>query len=239
MKPLAASPNLDLPALTLGERLYAQIKQLIFDFALLPGERFSESELANRVQVSRTPLRQALQRLQREGLLRVYPKSGWQVAELDFVTFDQLSALRLLLETHAVARLCELESRPGLAELAESWLVPPAERHTACLAVDRLDEVFHSTLVQATGNPEMLRVHADITERIRLIRRLDFVKPARIEATYDEHAAIVRAITLRRADEAQRLMRAHAQQSQLEARHITHDLLRQARERFVSDQGGL
>ncbi len=239
MKLLASSSNLDLPAHTLGERLYAQIKQLIFDFELLPGERFSESELANRMQLSRTPLRHALQRLQREGYLRVFPKSGWQVAELDFVAFDQLYALRLLLETHAVTRLCELEARPGLAELAETWLVPPAERHTACLAVDRLDEVFHSALVQAAGNPEMLRVHDDITERIRLIRRLDFVKPARIEATYEEHAAIVRAITLRRADEAQRLLRAHVQHSQLEARHITQDLLWQARERFARNPGGV
>ena len=83
----------ELPAGTLAERVYAQIKQLIFDFVLLPGDRFSESELANRVQVSRTPLRQALQRLQREGFLLVFPKSGWQVAPLDFETFDQLNGL--------------------------------------------------------------------------------------------------------------------------------------------------
>ncbi len=233
MKLAAASPAVDLPAHTLSERLYAQIKQLIFDFGLLPGERFSESEMANRVQVSRTPLRQALQRLQREGYLQVFPKSGWQVSELDFKAFDQLYALRLLIETHAVTRLCEQENRPLLAELAETWLLPPAMRQVACLAVDRLDEVFHSALVAATGNDEMLRVHADITERIRIVRRLDFVKPARIEATYDEHAAILRAITLRRSDEAQRLLRAHVQHSQLEARHITLDLLQQARLRFA------
>lgn len=229
-----ASPLLDLPANTLAERLYAQIKQLIFDFALLPGDRFSESEMANRVQVSRTPLRQALQRLQKEGFLVVYPKSGWEVAPLDFAALDQLYEMRLLIETHAVARLCDLEQRPGLAQLAESWLVPPADRHSACLAVDLLDETFHRTLVQASGNSEMQRIHADLTERIRIVRRLDFVKPHRIEATYDEHAAIVRAITLRRSDEATRLIKAHARQSQLEARHLSLDLLHQARQRFAA-----
>lgn len=228
---LSSAPQ-SLPAATLAERVYAQIKQLIFDFVLLPGDRFSESELANQVQVSRTPLRQALQRLQREGFLLVFPKSGWQVAPLDFEAFDQLYDLRVLLETHAVARLCELEERPALEGLAEVWLIKPSERQAAAMAVDRLDEAFHSALVGATGNTEMMRVHDDITERIRIIRRLDFTKPNRVEATYEEHARILRAITRRRSDEAQRLLRAHVEQSKLEVRHITLDTLYQARQRM-------
>ena len=75
----------------------------------------------------------------------------------------------------------------------------------------------------------MARVHRSITERIRIIRRLDFTKPARIEATYDEHARILCAITRRRGDEAQRLLRAHIEQSKTEVRHITLDMLYRAR----------
>jgi DNA-binding GntR family transcriptional regulator len=221
-----------LPSETLADRAYADIKQRICDFRLLPGDRFSESELAQTVQVSRTPLRQALQRLQREGFLLVFPKSGWQVAPLDFEVFDQLYDLRVLLETHAVARLCELEDRPALAELADIWLVKPTERELGA-PVDSLDEAFHATLVSAAGNLEMVRVHEDITERIRIIRRLDFTQPARVETTYDEHARILRAITRRRTEEAQRLLRAHVAQSKLEVRHITLDMLHQARQRAV------
>jgi DNA-binding GntR family transcriptional regulator len=95
--------------------------------------------------------------------------------------------------------------------------------------VGRLDEAFHMQLVQASGNREMARVHREITERIRIIRRLDFTKPARVEATYDEHAGILRAVTRRRGDEAQRLLRAHVAQSKLEVRHITLDMLYRAR----------
>ncbi|MFT3858420.1 MAG: GntR family transcriptional regulator [Aquabacterium sp.] len=231
---MLVSPPASLPAVTLAERVYAQIKQLIFDFVLLPGDRFSESDLANQVQVSRTPLRQALQRLQREGFLLVFPKSGWQVAPLDFETFDQLYDLRVLLETHAVAKLCEAEDRPALRELADTWLIKPGERQTAFITVDKLDEAFHSSLVRATGNAEMARVHEDITERIRIIRRLDFTKPERVEATYDEHARIIRAITRRRSDEAQRLLKAHVAQSKAEVRHITLDMLYQARQRIAA-----
>lgn len=225
------TPASDVPAATLAERAYADIKQRICDFQLLPGDRFSESDLAQTVQVSRTPLRQALQRLQREGFVQVFPKSGWQVAPLDFEVFDQLYDLRVLLETHAVARLCAMEERPALADLANIWLVPSTERDGATAPVDVLDEAFHATLVRAAGNLEMVRVHEDITERIRIIRRLDFTQPARVELTYDEHARILRAVTRRRGEEAQRLLRAHVAQSKLEVRHITQDMLHQARQR--------
>lgn len=227
--PSAPFSGLATGAPSLADRAYGQIKQMIFDFVLLPGDRFSESDLVDRLQVSRTPLRQALQRLQREGFLLVFPKSGWQVAPLNFEVFDQLYDLRVLLETHAIAKLCEAEERPVLTALANTWLVAEAERHPVQAMVDRMDEEFHSALVRAAGNEEMARVHDDITERIRIIRRLDFTKPARVQVTYDEHARIIRAISRRRTDEAQRLLRAHIEQSKLEVRHITLDMLYRAR----------
>lgn len=229
-----APPAPEAAPATLGDQAYAQIKQLIFDFALMPGDRFSETELAERVQVSRTPLRQALQRLQREGFLRVFPKAGWQVAPLDFDQFDELYDLRVLLECQAVQLLCDAVQRPALTELVQVWSVPAAERLDDADQVRELDEQFHQKLVQAAGNREMARVHQDITERIRIIRRLDFTQPARVEATYQEHARILRAIGQRRADEARRLLRAHIEQSKLEVRHITLDMLYRLRRRGAS-----
>jgi DNA-binding GntR family transcriptional regulator len=223
--PVLALADTAAAAATLADQAYAQIKQLIFDFELMPGDRFSETELAERVQVSRTPLRQALQRLQREGFLQVFPKAGWQVAPLDFDQFDALYDLRVLLECHAAQQLCEAEDRPALQALAEVWLVNAADREAEPERVRDLDETFHQQLVTSTGNREMARVHQDITERIRIIRRLDFTKPNRVEATYQEHARILRAITQRRTGEAQRLLRAHIEQSKLEVRHITLDML--------------
>lgn len=214
---------------TLADQAYARLKQMIFDFRLMPGNRCSESELAQRLSVSRTPLRQALQRLEREGFLQVLPKVGWQVAPLDFDVFDELYDLRILIECHAAQQLALAEERPALQVLADVWLAPEDRRLADGAAVGQLDEAFHSQLVQASGNREMARVHREITERIRIIRRLDFTKPARVAATYDEHARILRAVTRRRGDEAQRLLRAHIEQSKLEVRHITLDTLYRAR----------
>jgi len=220
-----------LPSATLAEQAYGLVKQAIFDFELMPGDRFSEAELSQATGVSRTPLRQALQQLQREGFVQVFPKSGWQVAPLDFDVFDQLYDLRVLLESHAVQRLCQIEERPQLRTLADVWLVPPGERNVDPDEVRRLDESFHNELVRASGNAEMARVHQEITERIRIVRRLDFTKRPRVAATYDEHARILRAVTRRRAEEAMRLVAAHIEQSKLEVRHITLDMMFRARQR--------
>jgi len=215
---------------TLAGRAYAQVKALIFEFALLPGDHFSESSLSRQVQVSRTPLRQALQRLEREGFLRVFPKLGWQVAPLDFEVFDELYDLRTLIECDAARRLCQSDPGPQLDALVATWMVDEPSRSRDAARVGSLDEGFHETLVAACGNREAARVHREITERIRIIRRLDFTQHSRIDATYDEHARILRAILRRRPDEATRLLRAHIEASKLEVRRITIDRMYRARQ---------
>jgi len=132
--------------------------------------------------------------------------------------------LRMVLETEAVRRLCAMapdSNQAALAALAAIWLVAPEARLPDMARVGELDEAFHCTLVEAAGNPEMARVHRDVTERIRLIRRLDFTKPARVDATYEEHGRILRAVLAHRSDEACRLLRSHIGASQAEVRKIT------------------
>jgi len=212
------------PPTSRADQVYQQLKRDIADFRLVPGDRFSEHDLCKRLSVSRTPVRQALHRLQQEGLVDVMFRSGWRVLPFDFNQFDQLYDLRLVLETTAVQRLCQQEaalSSPLLLALKERWLVPVHERSSDATAVAGWDEAFHETLVQAAGNPEMARVHHEVTERIRIIRRLDFLKQMRIDATYDEHAKILRAILSRKADRADLLLRSHIQSSQVEVRKIT------------------
>jgi DNA-binding GntR family transcriptional regulator len=207
-----------------AEEVYAQLKKDIADFRLVPGDRFSEHDICHRLAVSRTPVRQALFRLQQEGLVEVMFRSGWRVLPFDFDKFDQLYDLRMVLETTAAQRLCQqeaAESSPLLEGLKERWLVPATERSSDATQVAAWDEAFHETLVKAAGNAEMARVHHDVTERIRIIRRLDFLKQMRIDATYDEHAKILRAIIARKADRAELLLRSHIQSSQVEVRKIT------------------
>lgn len=216
----------------LSERIYSQLKDDIFEFRLLPGDRFSEGDIAARMQASRTPVRLALYRLEREGYLEVYFRSGWQVKPFDFRYFEELYDLRIVLEQASVRRLCALaDPHAALEALSRIWLVPPAERLTEQREVSALDEAFHCGLVEAAGNTEMARVHRDVSEKIRIIRRLDFTQPARLEATYDEHARILTALMHHRAEEAQQLLRAHIEISKAEVRKITLHRLHCARDR--------
>jgi len=232
--PLAPSPPLPLPAVfrTRADEVYAQLKRDVAEFILVPGDRFTENEISDRLGVSRTPVRQALFRLQQEGFVEVLFRSGWRVLPFDFDQFEQLYDLRMVLETTAVHRLCETDrgiNRQMLSDLANIWLVPPSQRSSDNAQVAEWDEAFHCALVAAAGNGEMARVHRDVTDRIRIIRRLDFTKQPRIDATYDEHAKILKAIRANRGDQAAMLLRAHIETSQAEVRKITLHQVHMAR----------
>jgi DNA-binding GntR family transcriptional regulator len=205
----------------LAGSVYEQLKSDIFEFRLLPGTRFSENEIARRARVSRTPVREALFRLEREGYLEVHAKSGWSVRALDFAALDHLYDVRLILECEAVRKLSAGNPRVALAGLEKIWLVAPRQRLTDGARVARLDEEFHAKLVAAAGNPELARLHQTITERIRIVRRLDFTHPERVIYTYIEHGQILRAILARKPAKAIGLLREHIEESKCEVRKIS------------------
>jgi DNA-binding GntR family transcriptional regulator len=215
---------------SLAEHAYAEIKQKIFNFEMMPGDLISEGNLAKIVNVSRTPLRQALQQLQHGGFIKAIPKIGWQVAPLDFDKLDELYDFRILIESNAVKALCNSNRDNQIfKELQKIWLTPKSKRSFNTVEVGILDEQFHTSLVKASGNEEMLKTHSEITERIKIVRRLDFTKSHRISSTYDEHGQIIKAILAGRAAEAQRLLNAHIEQSKIEVRKITLGMLQDAR----------
>jgi DNA-binding GntR family transcriptional regulator len=207
---MTATP-IPLPAarVNLAEQVYATLKAQIHDFQLVAGDRFSEADLGSRLGVSRTPVREALFRLRSEGFLDVEPKLGWFVKPIDFGKLEQLYDLRIVLELASVLRLCtRSEDPPELDALKASG---SCRWPSACLTRDRSVR----------------------TERIRIIRRLDFTRPDRIEATYTEHAKILRAVIQRKADQAQLLLKAHVEQSKAEVRKITLHTLQEARARLA------
>jgi DNA-binding GntR family transcriptional regulator len=217
---------------SLAEQAYAALKDELHTFRLVPGDRLSEAELGARLGVSRTPVREALFRLRNEGFIDLESKAGWFVRPIDFDRLEQLYDLRVLLELASVARLCaRSEPVPELEALKAVWLVPAAERLADVQQVGEHDEQFHATLVRAAGNAEVARVHWDVTERIRIVRRLDFTRADRIDATYAEHAKILRAVMQRKADQAQLLLKSHIEQSKAEVRKITLATLHEARSR--------
>ncbi|ANJ65995.1 GntR family transcriptional regulator [Halothiobacillus diazotrophicus] len=214
----------------LAEQVYIQIKRELFAFRLLPGERFSENDIVRLTGASRTPVREALNRLAREGFVTVQNRAGWRVRDLDFAVFDQLYEVRTLIELSVVERLAARPPLTALDRLNATWQVAPAARRHDGESVFALDEAFHAELVAASGNEELARIHQGVTERIRIVRQLDFTEPHRIAATYEEHGAILKAIGQQQPAEARRLMQAHIETSRQEVRKISLHRLYEARE---------
>jgi len=214
---------------SLAEMVHQQIRNDIYDFHLLPGERYTEANLVERYKVSRTPLRLALHMLLREGFLnKGNGHAAWQIPPINLDYFQDLYELRVNLELIAIRKICTIETPPDFSALKNFWFVSEADRSTDGQAVANADEFFHSTLVKASGNSEMSRVHTDITERIRIIRRLDFIEGARITAAYEEHANLLRALIKRKQELAELLLKAHIEVSCSEIRNLTLHRLSEA-----------
>ncbi len=216
----------------LAARVYQRLKTELFDFQLLPGDRFTENEVATNLNVSRTPVREALMRLQKEGYLQMKFRAGWQVKPFDFRYYQELYDLRIILETASLKAWAKTASDKWLAQLtalAEFWMVPPFERSQSGQILFGEDEVFHRTLVSWGENREVMRLHEEITERIRIIRRLDFSDDARLTATYNEHELILKHLKLGQVEQACQVLESHIAASRASVETITLARLETAR----------
>lgn len=182
------------------DRVYEQLKAMAVSYELKPGERLNEGGIAKRLGVSRTPLREALNRLNTEGFLRFAPGKGFFCRELDAQEIFDLYELRKTLEVSA-ARLAIGRAKDAdidaLAAFLDRTGPDPGERSTVELV--ELDEVFHEGLMAMSGNAEMLRVLRNVNARIRFVRWIDMDRINRSK-TQAEHRAVLQSLKAR--DEA-------------------------------------
>jgi len=210
--------------------LYKQLRESIINFELYPGTRVTESELAAQYGVSRTPIRGALQRLETEGYLRILPKQGCFIRNLDIAELAHYYQVRITLEMLSLQLAAEFMSTADLETLARSW--DPArqeERSNDAEEMEARDESFHMTLAEGSGNIALKHYLKDINSRIRAVRRLDFTNGMRIDRTYEEHYQICQQLLQRNLPEAQKLMREHINHSENFVKNLTLTQLERAR----------
>ncbi|MGF6267077.1 DNA-binding GntR family transcriptional regulator [Paraburkholderia youngii] len=218
-----------------ADHVYFSVRDDIFDMCLLPGDRVTESSIAERFGVSRTPAREALQRLQSDGLMRGYVRGGWEVVPIDFKRFDDLYEMRKLIETFAVSKLSSAEEPLSkgvtrmLGHLDQVWKIPHSHRKRDGREMVALDEAFHHALVHAADNAELTSAMQRVTDRIRVVRRLDLVYGDCIDETYDEHVAILDAIRNRETKRSVALIARHIEGSRAGVRTLTEERLQRAR----------
>lgn len=210
--------------------IYRQLKDLILSFVFYPGARVTENELADRFHVSRTPVREALQRLAAEGYVTILPKQGCFVRDIDIDEINHYYDVRIGLEMLALELACQTMSDSQLKKLAAAWdpKQVPSKPPTVAAMVAR-DESFHLALAAGTGNAVLAGYLKDVNDHIHIVRRLDFTDPTRIEQTYREHHEVVQRLLARDVDGAKRLLQRHIRKSAEVAKAITLTQLAQQR----------
>ena len=194
----------------LVDSTHRKLREMVIALRLLPGERLNESLLARELGVSRTPLRDAQNRLMMEGFLTLSVRRGFIRKPLDVKEILDLYDFRQHLEVAAVRLAVERATDKQLLEL-ERFSHKDAE-HNVNLAVDELvllDEEFHERLITLTGNSEMRNSLRNINQRIRCLRWINTNGDSAEFQT--PHREIVRMLRERNGQEAMRLMGEHVE----------------------------
>jgi len=191
------------------DRVYQEVKTLLTTYAIKPGTRLNEGEIARSLGVSRTPLREALNQLKAAGFLDYAPKQGFFGKQPNPGEIFDLYEMRFAIEVAAVRLAAARASAKALDEI-EQFLAVSA-RGTAQLGVDQLvkfDEGFHERIVALAGNRQLLDCLLNINDRIRYFRWIDMEGEKR-RNTQDEHRQVLQALRARDGERAAKIMESH------------------------------
>lgn len=198
-----------------GRAVARQVEDLLRDrilsLDLLPGAVLSRNELVAEFGLSNTPVRDALLRLEEEGLVRVYPQHATIVSRIDLGAARQVHFLRRAVEIEAVRAICDLSDvAPVVAELTQiirQMTSRLASEEMAAFSV--IDRDFHRVILTAAGVPDLGAIIRRASGHIDRLRRLDLMDAGKAERIIADHRAIVEAIASRDPARAATAMRDH------------------------------
>lgn len=214
-----------------AERVYQGLRTRLLRGELPAGVRLVEQRIADEFETSRTPVREAMRRLEGDGHLVRDASGGLTPRVPDVRTMHEYYDVRLALEDLTVRRATLEGDRDRLLALRQDWeqlgetrssgVSASAEEQHAFVAAD---ERFHLEVARAAGNAAAVHYLGEITDRIHVLRIQGFTIDARIDATVDEHLEILRAVLAGDADAAAAFMRSHVQRNAA----VVRDLVGQA-----------
>jgi DNA-binding GntR family transcriptional regulator len=193
---------------SLSQTVYADLKELIASGRLKPGSRVREIDLAERLKVSRTPIREALRKLESDGLVAFAPHEGLIVTKLDHQAIIELYAMREVLEGTAARFAARHASEAEVQELNEfvkSEMDGPLDSDRLM----RLNQAMHEALYRAGHNRYLLRSLHSLRDALILLGGTTLAMDARAETAHKEHVAIVTAIAERDPEAAEEAARTH------------------------------
>lgn len=195
---------------SLSDQAYSYIKRLILSGEIRGGERIPEEKVAQQFGISRTPIREALSRLEEYGLIQIKPRSYAEVVALEPQEAGQLAVIRSQLETLAVSLLAECGTQEDFRELellAKECNALIAEGDIA--ATFEKDSLLHLEMFRRTGNRHLYELYEKFDAKIQLLRLVLRVPLKKLRVYVKHHEGIIDAMKRRDAELAVSLMRHH------------------------------
>lgn len=197
-------------SLSLTMQAYNNLKEKIMRLQLRPGELLLVQPLAKELGISRTPVREAMIRLEREGFVEEADGKKFKVSEITLKSILEIHEIRELIELHTVAKAAANRTSDQIENLkASAANMDAALKESDHVAFFETDMDFHAQIIHICDNKTLESLMHQLNEKIQRIRHLTTYVHRRIEDTVGEHAAILSAIDNQDAEAAQRAMKDH------------------------------
>lgn len=209
----------------LREIVFESLREAIINGHLEPGERMMEIQLADEMGVSRTPVREAIRKLELEGFVVMIPRKGAYVAGISLKDIADVFEIRAALESLAAALAAERITEEELEALERSLVkVGECTEANDLEALITVDTDFHDILYKASRNERLVQIVSNLREQIQRFRMTSLSQPGRMKDALEEHRKLVEALSERNIELARTLAREHieyAENSMLEVIRTT------------------
>lgn len=199
----------------LREIVFETLREAIINATLKPGERLMEIQLAEEMGVSRTPVREAIRKLELEGFVVMVPRKGAYVAGISMKDIADVFEIRAAMEGLAAGLAAERITEEELEQL-ERILVKVGEcvNNSDLEKLIEVDTEFHDTLFKASRNERLVQIVSNLREQIQRFRTASLATPGRMQFALQEHKNIVEAVSDRNVELAQSLAREHIENAE-------------------------
>jgi DNA-binding GntR family transcriptional regulator len=206
---------------TFQQQAYVYIKEQIVNLVFKPGEFITDTQIANQLKVSRTPIREAFYRLEKEGLLIYEARRGWKVYSLSLDDIHEIFDIKEVLEGMVARQAAECKNETLRADLREALKVmqAAAEAGNSELWL-QADRSLHDILFEMAGNERAARIIANLNDQWHRVRVGFIALQGRTHRSAEEHRLFVESILVGNGEEAEQRMRAHLNEVRKELVHL-------------------
>ncbi|WP_219951602.1 GntR family transcriptional regulator [Dickeya zeae] len=209
------------------EKVYEKVKGLAIDYHFRPGERVNEVELATQLGVSRTPVREALNRLAKDGFMNFVPNRGFYSRDLTPEGVRELYEVRMVIEQSTFRFACLRATDEEIAATTAIWEEVsqhrPAQTEQDWAKIAEIDERFHMEIARISHNGRLYEMLDSLNSLSRFFRRIDLETPVRRNNAYDEHVDIIAALRQRDIEKGVVLIEQHISLSAEHAVEVTKE----------------